>query len=390
MRWQPLDEQLTLRVTWSEGYRQPSLEELFSAPVSTLQGTRDPLFNGLFEPETNTLIQSNKNLQPEDSRSFSAGFVYTPKYVPGLTMSVDFWDTERTGIVAVPLAQQVVDRAVSGTLLPGEAVERDPTTNQISRILLSNQNLGSQEARGYDFTLQYQRQTPWGTFTWLTQATYLDEFLFPQFIEGEFGPNPGNLAGRTTDPATSNEGWYKWKGTSQLDWNWNHFDIIGTVRYIDGFHEFEGDGVTQHWVDATWRFDIQASYDFTGLVPVESKPVPGYSKDAKDVARGKEPSIKETAPAQTANYGVSAWRRFLFDGTIITVGVQQSIRSGSAGGIRRRGKRSELSRLHLRCYEPVLVRAPDEEVLTQFQRKPSESRVNVGGITPSRVRSGFV
>ena len=25
-------------------------------------------------------------------------------------MSVDFWDTERTGIVAVPLAQQVLDR----------------------------------------------------------------------------------------------------------------------------------------------------------------------------------------------------------------------------------------------------------------------------------------
>ena len=109
-------------------------------------------------------------------------------------MSVDFWDTERTGIVAVPLAQQVVDRAVSGTLLPGEAVERDPTTNQISRILLSNQNLGNQEARGYDFTLQYQRQTPWGTFTWLTQATYLDEFLFPQFIEAEFGPDLAEIS----------------------------------------------------------------------------------------------------------------------------------------------------------------------------------------------------
>ena len=69
----------------------------------------------------------------------------------------------------------------------------------------------------------------------------------------EFGPNPGNLAGRTTDPATSNEGWYKWKGTSQLDWNWNHFDIIGTARYIDGFHEFLRDarytstGLTQTW-----------------------------------------------------------------------------------------------------------------------------------------------
>jgi iron complex outermembrane recepter protein len=321
MRWQPLDEQLTIRATWGEGYRQPSLEELFAAPISTLQGTRDPRFGGLFEPETNTLVQSNPNLQPEDSRSFSAGFVYTPKYVPGLTMSVDFWDTERTGIVAVPTAQQVVDREARGALLPGEAVERDPTTGQISRILLSNQNFSSQEARGYDFTLQYQKPTPWGTFTWLTQATYLDEFLFPQFIEAEFGAHPGNLAGRTTDPSSSNEGWYKWKGTTQLDWNWNHFDAIATARYIDGFHEFLGDGVTPHYVSQTWTLDLQASYDFTGLIKTESNPVPGYSKDAKEVSRAKDGSVTEKASAQTAKYSVSDWRRILLDGTIITFGV---------------------------------------------------------------------
>src|SRR5438105_3086128 len=320
MRWQPFDEQLTIRSTWSEGYRQPSLEELFSAPISTLFGTHDPLTGGAFEQETNTLAQSNKNLQPEDSRSFSAGFVYTPKYVPGLNLSVEFWDTERTGIVASPTAQQVLDREARGALLPGEAVERDPNTGTIQRILLSNQNLGSQEARGYDFTVQYQKPTAWGTFTSTTQVTYLDEFLFPQFIQSEFGPNPGNLAGRTTDPSTSNEGWYKWKGTSQLDWNWNHFDAIFTARYIDGFHEFLGN-LNQHYVSQTWTFDVQATYDFTGLIKVENNPVPGYSKDAKEVARAKDGSFKETAAAQTANYGgVSDWRRILVDGTSITVG----------------------------------------------------------------------
>src|SRR5207302_10960655 len=185
MRWQPLDEQLTIRATWSEGYRQPSLEELFSAPISTLFGTHDPLKGGAFEPETNTLVLSNKNLQPEDSRSFSAGFVYTPKYVPGLNISVDFWDIERTGVVAAFTAQQVLNSEAAGNLLPGEAVERDPNTNEIDRILTTNQNFAAQEARGYDFTLQYQRQTSWGTFTSLTQATYLDEFLFPAFIQGE-------------------------------------------------------------------------------------------------------------------------------------------------------------------------------------------------------------
>src|SRR5438067_7863783 len=181
MRWQPFDEQLTLRATWGEGFREPSLEELFGSPVSTLEVTHDPLKNGLLESETNTLITSNPNLQPEDSRSFSGGFVYSPKYAPGLNLSVDFWDIERTGVVTAPLADQVLQRELTGTLLPGEAVERDIGGN-ITRILIRNQNIGNQEARGFDFGLYYQRPTPWGTFTSQTQVTYLDEFIFQGFI----------------------------------------------------------------------------------------------------------------------------------------------------------------------------------------------------------------
>src|SRR5437660_1181162 len=318
MRWQPFDEQLTIRSTWQEGYREPSLEELFGSPLSTLEPSHDPMNGGAFEPETNTLIISNKNIQPEDSRSFSAGLVYTPKYVPGLNLSVNFWDTERIGVVTAPLADQVLQRELTGTLLPGEVVERDIGGN-ILRIQTQNQNIGNQESRGFDFTLQYQNQTPWGTFTSLTQATYLDEFIFQGFIFREFGPVNGNLAGRTTDPGTSNEGWYKWKGTSQLDWNWNHFDVVGTVRYWDGFHEFTPN-IHQHFVSQRFLFDLQATYDFSGLVPVETKPVPGYSKDGKDVARGKDGSVTEKASVQTANYGVPAWQRFLFQGTSITIG----------------------------------------------------------------------
>src|SRR5438128_72788 len=106
---QPLDEQLTLRATWGEGFREPSLEELFGSPVSTLEVTHDPLKGGLLESETNTLITSNPNLQPEDSRSFSGGFVYSPKYAPGLNVSVDFWDIERTGVLTAPSAHQRLD-----------------------------------------------------------------------------------------------------------------------------------------------------------------------------------------------------------------------------------------------------------------------------------------
>jgi iron complex outermembrane recepter protein len=310
MRWQPFDEQLTLRATWGEGFREPSLEELFGSPVSTLQVTRDPV-TGQFESETNTLITSNPNLQPEDSRSGSAGVVYSPKYVPGLNLSVDFWDIQRTGVVAAPLAQQVLDGTAPGI------VERD-AGGFITRIIIENQNFGSQEARGWDFGLYYQRPTPWGIFTSQTQVTYLDEFRFPQFIFAEFGPNPGNLAGRTTDPGLSNEGWYKWKGTSSLDWTWKGFDLYGIVRYTDGFHEFTPN-LHRHWVHQTWFFDVQASYDFTALLPVEEQPVPGYSKGSKDVVRGKDGTPLETASAQTSKYSRGILDHLL-RGTIITIG----------------------------------------------------------------------
>jgi len=317
MRWQPFDEQLTLRATWGEGFREPSLEELFGSPLSTLEPSHDPKNGGVFEPETNTLITSNPNLQPEDSRSFSGGFVYSPKYVPGLNFSVDFWDIERTGVVTAPLADQVLQRELTGTLLPGEKVERDIGGN-ITRILIRNQNIGNQEARGFDFGLYYQRPTPWGTFTSQTQLTYLDEFIFQGFIFREFGPDNGNLAGRTTDPGTSNEGWYKWKGSSSLEWTWKGFDLFTIVHYTDGFHEFTPN-LHPHWVHQTWFFDGQLSYDFTALLPVEEQPVPGYSKGEKEVVRGKDGAPLEKAAAQTSNYQRTVLDHLL-RGTIITIG----------------------------------------------------------------------
>ena len=311
LRWQPFDETLTLRATWGEGFRQPSLEELFAAPISTLEVSHDPQKGGLFESETNTLIVSNPNLQPEDSRSFSGGLVYTPRYVPGLTLSVDLWDIERTGVVAAPTADQVLVREASNSLLPGEVVERD-SGGFITRVVIPNQNLGSQTARGVDLGVQYVKETPWGVFTSITQVTYLDEFLFPQFATG-------NLAGRTTDQGASSEGYYKWQGNTRIDWAWHSFDILTTVRYIDGFHEHKPN-LLEHYVHQEWLFDVQGSYDFNGLIPApEVQPVPGYAKDGKDMVNGKDGRPAVAASSQTSNYGAPIWQRMLKD-TVLTIG----------------------------------------------------------------------
>ncbi len=311
VRWQPFDEQLTLRATWGEGFREPSLEELFSAPISGLKLSHDPMNGGAFEPETNVLVVSNPNLQPEESSSYNVGAVYSPKYLSGLTFSVDLWGIDRDKVIGSSPADEVLARELLGTLLNGESVERD-AGGGITRIITQNRNLGPQQANGVDFTLLYQKETGWGTFTSITQATYLYNFEFPQ---GEtalgLGLGDGNLVGFTTNPGASNEGFYEWKADSSLDWNWNGFDIVGTVHYIDGFDELDPNLVPRH-VEYTVRFDLQASYDFTALIPVESKPVPGYSKES-----GKGVVSAETVSTSTVDHSIGA---LLLRGTVITVG----------------------------------------------------------------------
>jgi iron complex outermembrane receptor protein len=275
VRWQPFDDSLTLRFTWGLGFREPSLEELYSAPISDIQPSHDPKNGGAFEPETTTLIQSSPNLAPEDSETFSGGFVYTPKFIPGLTISTDIWQIERTGVVQSAFLDAVLARELAGTLLPGERVERLPD-GTITRIVVSNRNEAAQKANGVDFGLQYVKETSLGTFTSLTQVTYLNSFEV-QRVAG--GPTE-QLAGVTTDPGQSQEGYYRWRGNTRLDWAWKGFDIIGTVRLINGFIEQDADLNTRN-VERRWLFDIQASYDFSALVTESSATSPSNSKDDK-------------------------------------------------------------------------------------------------------------
>jgi iron complex outermembrane receptor protein len=312
VRWQPLDESLTLRATWGEGFHQPSLIELFGAPFQGLTSALDFIdpATGATVGEVPFIVRSNPNLQPEDSRSFSAGFVYTPKFVQGLTVTVDLFDIESKGRVIIPDGQNVIDRAFAGQSFPLETVIRD-ANGEIASIELAYQNSGSQKARGIDFGLQYQIETRFGTLTSITLATFLDSFQFAEVpgateVELRSGVSPG---------FSSDEGFLKWKANSRFHWAWHGLDVGVTARYLDGFHETNQRGL-EHWVKQTWFFDVQASYYFAFAAPVETAPVAGYAKDAASADGGKS---SERAAAEAANFGVPVWKRLL-NGTTVTLG----------------------------------------------------------------------
>ena len=287
MRWQPFDDSLTIRATWGEGFKLPTVGALVANAGPPGDGVLD-----VFDPVKQEFISElpvtflpNHNLQPEDSRTFTAGVVYSPKYVQGLTLTLDLWNIENSGWINPNLDPTAIITAIeSGRGGPGESVTRDANGNLTHLSLLGVRNSGTQKVRGADFSLVYELPTSIGTFRSTTQATFLDSY--------QFAFNPGEqeqeLRGMPLD-GFSDDAYLKWKGNLRLDWMWNHLSAAITAHYWDGFHEFDLNG-NEHWVRQTWFFDLQASYDF------QTKAEPRFHN------------------------GWPTWR-YLVEGTKITVGV---------------------------------------------------------------------
>ena len=187
-------------------------------------------------------------------------------------------------------------------------------------------NGGKQDARGVDLELQYQIQTPVGTFTSLTRTTYLEDFVFAfpgskQAFHVAGRANDDWIEGQFFGLSTGGDGWMRWRGIENLDWTWKNWDLNWTVHYIGGFREEvlakQFDGIEKlHYVNATWFNDAQLSYSFLFTPPVESQPVAGYSKGGKEVMTNKEGKLMES----TAAYSMPCWKTIL-NNTTVTVGV---------------------------------------------------------------------
>src|SRR6185436_6115208 len=94
LRWQPIDETLTLRGSWSKGFREPSLYQMYSTPTAGLSPITHPLGTFAFEPEQSVTVSGNRRLAPEKTTYLNLGVVWSPQYrtLKGLTLGVDYWE----------------------------------------------------------------------------------------------------------------------------------------------------------------------------------------------------------------------------------------------------------------------------------------------------------
>src|SRR5437667_11968941 len=111
---------------------------------------------------------------------------WTPtKYAP-LTLTVDFWDVERTGI-AMFFSPSLIINGYNAGIFPGVVTPAPLTATQpavlfhpdgnFAAVVSPYQNGGRTRTNGVDLGLQYQFDTGIGTFSLLSRSVYLQELV---------------------------------------------------------------------------------------------------------------------------------------------------------------------------------------------------------------------
>ena len=83
LRYQPIAD-LTLRASYGKSFLSPSPTDLFFRASQKFIGVFDPLVGDFTEPRDGVFVSGNPRLTPEKTDTYTAGLVYTPKFLSRL------------------------------------------------------------------------------------------------------------------------------------------------------------------------------------------------------------------------------------------------------------------------------------------------------------------
>jgi outer membrane receptor protein involved in Fe transport len=210
---------LRFRANYSRAVRAPNLVDLYTPLGQNFSLVDDPCsarnigtgstnrptncaaagvpagYDFVYQQSLNFQSGGNTNLRSEKSDSYTVGGVFQPRFIPGFSLSVDFFDITVNNVITAPDAQDILDacydaastdnqfcnlftRAGAGGgprgEIPGQILE-----NSLQVVPL---NYAKLKVRGIDFEAGYQRDLGFGRLNFraiYTLALKNDEFLSP-------------------------------------------------------------------------------------------------------------------------------------------------------------------------------------------------------------------
>lgn len=181
-----------LRGRYAVSNRAPNNSELYSAASETFASVTDPC-NGITATSTgaadaacravpgianffagnpggtfnytpsdlqgiNGFVGGNPNLQEETAKTITAGIVLTPRAIPGLSFSVDYFDIQIDGAINTLGRSYTIQQCLlTGQSVFCDNVIRSASTGFVQTVNAQLINIAAYETRGFDAQLRYNR-----------------------------------------------------------------------------------------------------------------------------------------------------------------------------------------------------------------------------------------
>ncbi|GAA5078161.1 TonB-dependent receptor domain-containing protein [Lysobacter panacisoli] len=280
LKWKPIDS-LLVRATFADGFRAPTISDLYGGssqtfsqytdPCDTVRGeaatnatVRNNCINGVggngalgalgntyrqlgqgFAPVGTTPAQtpvaftsgSNPDLTPEISTSQTVGFVWSPSFIEGFNVALDWWkirisDTIVADSPTTMLNDCYVVGIASRCVAPvgtSPGFTRDPA-NGIPTVFFGNRNAGFRKVEGFDFDLTYRLPTEsWGNFTLSSTSTYTSSDILVSTNDARYALSSVGFAGAGNP--------HRIRSNMNLTWEMGQFGASWMARYYSGMKE---------------------------------------------------------------------------------------------------------------------------------------------------------
>ena len=234
----------------------------------------------------NFLQGGDPSLQPESSDTYSYGIVFTPRFAPGLAVTIDYFDIKVEDTITI-LGGTTIWQACYAANDPVACglINRNPGTGQLwvgtGHVVDLNRNIGSLATTGYDLNVSYTglEMGRFGSLAFNLTGTYLDELVTQPFPGLDLNTDiPGlqdsyDCAGFYStvcsfgSSSTVNPEWrHRFRTSWQTPWDldlsltWRFYD---EVTGVDGPNEEIQDGQLDQVLGQENYFDLAANWAIT-------------------------------------------------------------------------------------------------------------------------------
>ena len=260
--WAPIED-IRFRASYSKAIRAPNISELFDPQQGATFRPADPCDEDNQDATPNRLQNciaaatalgipnpaqfianysdpltarfsgtsgGNPDLQEETATTWTVGGVIQPRFVPGLTLTADYYSIRIEDAIAAVSAQDIVNTCYDNSTFPNQfcalfsrnGPSSGPTTFGFNFLRQTQINFGRIETSGIDATINYGFNLGSNNFNLNLVANWTEK------LNRFFDPVDTDLV----NPGLRETGAPEWSGLATASWNRGDFTLNYQLQYI--------------------------------------------------------------------------------------------------------------------------------------------------------------